>query len=130
VAILFFRPPDAHPGIESTYVVEGEAELLIDGQTNRVVHAGDAFQVPPNTVHGVKIGDRNAKACSTLVVEKEGLLSFPLSPARPRSSIGPHWATGQLRTARARAPRITQPKRALISRSDKMIAANRTSAHR
>jgi quercetin dioxygenase-like cupin family protein len=67
----------SHAGIESTYVVEGEAELAIDGEPHRVVHAGEAFQVPPNTVHSVKIGDKNAKACSTLTVEKGRPLVIP-----------------------------------------------------
>jgi quercetin dioxygenase-like cupin family protein len=66
-----------HPGIESTYVVEGEAELTIDGQPPRVLRGGEAFQVPPNTVHSVKIGDKNAKACSSLVVEKGKPLVIP-----------------------------------------------------
>ena len=66
-----------HAGIESTYVVEGEAELVIDGQPHRVVHAGEAFQVPPNAVHSVKIGDKNAKACSTLIAEKGKPLVIP-----------------------------------------------------
>jgi quercetin dioxygenase-like cupin family protein len=67
----------SHPGIETTYVVEGCAELLVDDQPSRVVRAGEAFQVPPNTVHSVKVGDKDAKACSTLVVEKGKPLVVP-----------------------------------------------------
>jgi quercetin dioxygenase-like cupin family protein len=66
-----------HPGIESTYVVEGDVELLIDRQPPRLVHAGEAFQIPPHIVHSVKIGNKNAKACSTLVVEKGKPLVSP-----------------------------------------------------
>jgi quercetin dioxygenase-like cupin family protein len=66
-----------HPGIESTYVVEGEAELIIDGQPPRVVREGEAFQVPSNTPHAVKVGDKDAKACSILVVEKGKPLVTP-----------------------------------------------------
>jgi len=58
-----------HPGVELTDVVEGEAELAIDGRPRRVVHAGEAFQVPPNT----------AQQCySTSVVEKEMALVIPV----------------------------------------------------
>jgi hypothetical protein len=42
-----------------------------------VVRTGEAFQVPPHAVHRIKIGDRNAKACSTLVVEKGKPLVIP-----------------------------------------------------
>ncbi|HUZ72041.1 MAG TPA: cupin domain-containing protein [Stellaceae bacterium] len=61
----------AHPGIESTYVVEGTAELLVDGQPARLLKRGDAFQIPPNLPHSVNVGNCKAKACSTLIVEKE-----------------------------------------------------------
>jgi len=60
-----------HPGIESTYVIEGAAELLVDGQPARMLKPGDAFQIPPNLPHSVNIGEYKAKACSTLIVEKE-----------------------------------------------------------
>ena len=37
-----------HPGIESSYVVEGGLELNVDGQGTRTFKAGDgSFQVPP-----------------------------------------------------------------------------------
>ncbi len=32
---------------------------------------GDAFQIPPNLPHSVRIGPGRAKACSTLIVDKE-----------------------------------------------------------
>lgn len=64
----------AHPGIESTYVVEGTAELVLDGQPARDLKPGDAFQVPANLPHGVRIGPGKARACSTWIVEKERAL--------------------------------------------------------
>ena len=64
----------AHPGIESTYVIEGTAELLVEGQPARLLHPGDAFQIPPNLPHSVHIGGVRARACSTLIVEKEKAL--------------------------------------------------------
>ena len=45
-----------HPGIESSYVVEGGLELNVDGQGTRTFKAGDGFQVPPRTPHSGKSG--------------------------------------------------------------------------
>src|SRR5271166_293386 len=39
-------PRHTHPGIESSYVVEGGLELSVDGQGTRTFKAGDGFQVP------------------------------------------------------------------------------------
>ena len=67
-----------HPGIESTYVIEGSGELTVEGEPSRMLSPGQAFQVPPGVVHSVKIGDRKARVCSTLTVEKGKPLVSPL----------------------------------------------------
>ena len=59
-----------HPGIESAYLLEGELELLIQGQPDRRVKAGEGYQVPPNTPHGARNGDKASKLSVTFVVEK------------------------------------------------------------
>src|ERR1700719_2864323 len=46
-----------HPGIESSYVVEGGLELSVDGQGTRTFKSGDGFQVPTGTPHGGKNGN-------------------------------------------------------------------------
>ncbi len=40
-----------HPGDEISYVLDGEVELLVDGQPPRVVHAGESFVIPAGVVH-------------------------------------------------------------------------------
>lgn len=70
-------PRHTHPGVESTYVIAGNADLVIDGQPARRLEAGDVFQIPAGTVHSMKIGDEIAKACSVLVVEKGKALVAP-----------------------------------------------------
>jgi quercetin dioxygenase-like cupin family protein len=70
-------PRHTHPGVESTYVIAGHADLMIDGQPARPLQAGDVFQIPPGTVHSMKIGSDIAKACSVLVVEKGKALMSP-----------------------------------------------------
>jgi len=67
----------SHPGVETTYVLEGSGELTIDGEASRVVARGEAFQVPVGRIHTIKIGDKDAKVCSVLVVEKGKPLVIP-----------------------------------------------------
>jgi quercetin dioxygenase-like cupin family protein len=67
-----------HPGIESTYILEGGLELPIEGQPTRMYKAGDAFQVPPETPHaGNKNGDAKTRGLVTYVVEKGKPLASP-----------------------------------------------------
>jgi quercetin dioxygenase-like cupin family protein len=40
-----------HPGIESSYVLEGGLDLPIQGQPARGLKVGDGFQVPRETPH-------------------------------------------------------------------------------
>jgi len=66
-----------HPGIESTYVVEGALELTVDGEGTRTFAAGEGFQVPPRVPHGGKNGDKPAVLAATYVVEKGKPLASP-----------------------------------------------------
>ena len=64
-------PRHTHPGIESAYCLDGSAQLSIKGQPDRMVKQGDSFQVPTETVHSAKIGDRPFKLVVTYTVEKD-----------------------------------------------------------
>ena len=67
-----------HPGIESSYVLEGGFELPIQGQPTRMLKAGDGFQIPVETPHaGGKPGDKKSRIAITYVVEKGKPLSSP-----------------------------------------------------
>jgi quercetin dioxygenase-like cupin family protein len=67
-----------HPGIESSYVLEGTIELPIDGQPTRQLKVGDGFQVPPGTPHaGGKASDKKTRLAITYVVEKGKPLASP-----------------------------------------------------
>jgi quercetin dioxygenase-like cupin family protein len=67
-----------HPGIESSYVLEGGFELPIQGQPTRMLKAGDGFQIPPETPHaGGKPGDKKTRIAITYVVEKGKPLVSP-----------------------------------------------------
>lgn len=82
VAAGVIVPPHTHPGVESTFVLEGDGELHIHGLPPRQLRAGDLFQSPPDTIHFVKIGAK-ARVCSTLVVRKGEPLTSPASVSAP-----------------------------------------------
>jgi quercetin dioxygenase-like cupin family protein len=56
-------PLHVHPnGHEVTYVIEGEQTFEIDGAGTKIVKAGEAIYVPPNTPHfGRNATDRPSK---------------------------------------------------------------------
>jgi len=65
-------PRHTHPGIESSYVMEGMLELPVQGQPTRMIKAGDAFQIPPETPHaGGKPSDTKSRILVTYIVEKD-----------------------------------------------------------
>jgi quercetin dioxygenase-like cupin family protein len=68
----------SHPGIESSYILEGTLEVPIDGQPTRTLTAGDAFVIAANTPHaGVKNGDKKTRIATTYIVEKGKPLASP-----------------------------------------------------
>jgi len=69
-----------HPGEEISYVMEGEAELLIDGQPPRLVKAGESFVIPAGVVHDAhNASDKPIKLVGVYVVEKGKPLASPAS---------------------------------------------------
>ena len=69
-----------HPGDEIGYVVEGEIQLLVDGQAPRNIKAGEGYIVQSGVVHSaVVVGTTPAKLIATHVVVK----GQPLRRAEP-----------------------------------------------
>jgi quercetin dioxygenase-like cupin family protein len=67
-----------HPGIETGYVIEGEAVMSIEGQPDRIVKAGDSYLIPAGVKHNVAgIGSVPTKAISVFVVDKTKPLASP-----------------------------------------------------
>jgi quercetin dioxygenase-like cupin family protein len=66
-----------HPGIESSYVIEGEISLEVQGQPARTFKVGDGFQVPPVTPHGGRNGDKKTRLAINYIVEKDKPLASP-----------------------------------------------------
>src|ERR1700743_3692520 len=41
--------PHTHPGIEMSYLLEGQGVLKVQGQPDRTLAAGDSFRIPSGT---------------------------------------------------------------------------------
>ena len=54
-------PRHTHPGVESAYCLDGSAQLSVKGQP----------QVPTETPHNAKVGDKPFKLIVTYTVEKD-----------------------------------------------------------
>jgi quercetin dioxygenase-like cupin family protein len=66
-----------HPGPESGYMLDGEMVLMIDGQAEKTLRAGDSYQIPAGAVHDGRSGPKGAKVIATYVVEKGKPLATP-----------------------------------------------------
>ena len=67
-----------HPGVETSYVLEGELDLIVEGQPDRHLKPGDSFQIPAGIVHDAKVhGDKGLKVLGVYVVDKTKPLASP-----------------------------------------------------
>ena len=66
-----------HPGVESSYVIEGLTELSMDGAAPLKVGPGQSFQIPVARPHSAKNFDQPTKLAATYVVEKGKPLASP-----------------------------------------------------
>ena len=67
-----------HPGIEMGYLLEGEADLLIDGKPGQHLKAGDSYSIPAGAVHDAKVhSDKALKVLGIYVVDKTKPLASP-----------------------------------------------------
>jgi quercetin dioxygenase-like cupin family protein len=66
-----------HPGAETGYVLEGELELIIDGQAPMKIKAGESYQIPEGAVHDAKAGDKPFKVLGVYVVKAGEPLAKP-----------------------------------------------------
>jgi quercetin dioxygenase-like cupin family protein len=67
-----------HPGVEMGYLLEGEADLLVEGRPDQHLKAGDSYTIPAGTVHDAKVhGDKALKVLGVYVVDKTKPLASP-----------------------------------------------------
>jgi quercetin dioxygenase-like cupin family protein len=68
-----------HPGIETGYVLEGEADLIIYGKPDLHLKAGDSYSIPAGAVHDAKVhGDKPLKVLGIYIVDKTKPLATPV----------------------------------------------------
>lgn len=68
-----------HPGEEVAYVLEGTITLEIQGKPAATKKAGEAFVIPPNTVHNARnAGSSVAKVLGTYIIEKGKPVATPV----------------------------------------------------
>ncbi len=58
-----------HPGVDTGYVLDGEATLIVEGQADKELKAGDSYAVPAGIPHDVKTGAKGLKLLAIYVVE-------------------------------------------------------------
>jgi quercetin dioxygenase-like cupin family protein len=66
-----------HPGTETGYFLDGAGTLGMQGQPDRAMKGGDAFQVPVELPHFVQNGPAKTRVLSTYVVDKNKPLASP-----------------------------------------------------
>ncbi|MBR0821719.1 cupin domain-containing protein [Bradyrhizobium liaoningense] len=67
-----------HPGVETGYVLEGEVDLLIEGQPEKHLKAGDSYVIPAGVVHDAKThGDKPLKIIGIYIFDKTKPLATP-----------------------------------------------------
>lgn len=75
VTVIAEIPPNqlagrhTHPGVDTGYVVDGEATLLVEGKPDQMLKVGDSYAVPAGVPHDVKTGDKGLKLMAVYVVE-------------------------------------------------------------
>jgi quercetin dioxygenase-like cupin family protein len=67
-----------HPGEEISYVIEGEGEVLIEGQPPLQIKPGDGFVIPSGAIHDAhNTGSVPIKLAAVYYIEKGKPLATP-----------------------------------------------------
>ena len=67
-----------HFGIETGYALSGQASVEIEGETPKLMNAGDSYVIAAGKVHDAKVvGDAPAKVLAVYIVEKGKPLATP-----------------------------------------------------
>ena len=73
-----FAGRHTHPGEEISYILEGEAEILVEGQPPLKVKAGDSFIIPAGAKHDAhNTGGQPLKLVGVYIVDKSQPMATP-----------------------------------------------------
>lgn len=68
----------SHPGVETGYLLSGDAVMEIDGEAPRRLGPGDSYLIPAGRIHDARaIGARPVTVIATFVVERGKPLATP-----------------------------------------------------
>jgi len=66
-----------HPGVDTGYILDGAATLLVEGKPDQELKAGDSYAVPAGVPHDIKTGDKGLKLMAVYVVEEGKPVATP-----------------------------------------------------
>jgi len=126
----------SHPGIESTYILEGGLDLPIEGQPTRFVKAGDFVQMPPgHATRGRRPGEtqepgffphlssrRESRSLHPRETRRRNPAPWRGVSGRVSPRFGLNRASGQFLRGRCPFPKRTHP---LISRTARRASGRR-----
>ena len=70
--------PHIHPGLETSYMLEGEITLKVDGKPDQKFKAGESLQVPIAAKHDAcNTGSAPAKVLVVYIIEKGKPIASP-----------------------------------------------------
>ncbi len=67
-----------HPGVDASYVLDGEGILMVEGKPDQALKPGDSIQVPAGVPHDIKVGaGKPLKLLGIYIVEKGKPIASP-----------------------------------------------------
>lgn len=67
-----------HPGVDASYVLDGEGVLIVEGKPDQPLKPGDSIQIPAGVPHDVKVGPgKPLKLLGIYIVEKGKPVASP-----------------------------------------------------
>ncbi len=67
-----------HPGVDASYVLDGEGVLMVEGKPDQPLKPGDAIQIPPGVPHDIRVNSgKPLKLLGIYIVEKGKPIASP-----------------------------------------------------